>query len=448
MSTSTRPRSTLLLSAALLVTASLHPPPPAAAGPYEIRAEWSDAADRLTPEGVDFAFDAIEHVPRFGVLLYGSHLLLRIEHGEPFVTLGVAPLHDTPAPVRYGSAARLPDGSRLLTRTIVSVENGVAVRRTAVVRLDADGRREKPYAFPAPSKGKAWTIIRLLTDADGQVFAYAGRAPPRMVPINFTEVSPALEQRFYRYTNGDWEELPHLDPRTVSANDACFVDGALFAVGGRIENDAKGKTTLRRGVVAKLEHGHWTALELDSPGGAPAFSMTGIRCGRARDRVYALATQAAPGQSIGHTYLRGPQALVRFDGGSWRRLALPQPAAGETAARVTALTLDRGGTPWVAFAADRASGKTGALYRHDGDTWVRAELPSVPEVAFYSLAGIAFDEDGNGWAIANRDGNSTAPESHGILLAYDGNPRSEWKLRGWRWNPLRQRWLGLLGNLR
>ena len=93
MSTSTRPRSTLLLSAALLVTASLHPPPPAAAGPYEIRAEWSGATDRLTPAGVDFAFDAIEHVPRFGVLLYGSHLLLRIEHGEPFVTLGAPQYH-------------------------------------------------------------------------------------------------------------------------------------------------------------------------------------------------------------------------------------------------------------------------------------------------------------------------------------------------------------------
>jgi len=448
MSTSARLPSILLLSAALLLVTSLYPPTPATAGPYEIRAEWSEATDRLTPAGVDFAFDAIEHVPRLGVMIYGGQLLLRVEHDEPFVTLGIAALHDTPAPVRYGSTAPLPDGSRLLTRTTVSVKSGVAVRRTRVVRLDAAGRREKTFAFPAPSKGKVWTIIRLLTDADGQVFAYGGRAPPRMVPINFTEVSPALEQRFYRYTNGDWEELPHLDPHTVSATDACFVDGALFAVGGRIENDAKGKTTLRRGVVAKLEHGHWTALELDSPGAAPAFSMTGIRCGRARDRVYALATQAAPGQSIGHTYLRGPQALLRFDGGSWRRLALPQPAAGEPAPRVTALTLDRGGAPWVAFAADRSSGKTGALYRYEGDSWTRAELPAVPEVSFYSLTGIAFDDDGNGWAIANRDGNATRPESHGILLVYDGNPRNEWKLRGWRWSPLRQRWLGLLGNLR
>ena len=75
-------------------------------------------------------------------------------------------------------------------------------------------------------------------------------------------------------------------------------------------------------------------------------------------------------------------------------------------------------------------------------------LPAVPEVSSYTLTGIAFDDDGNGWAIANRNGNATTPESHGILLAYDGNVRNEWRLRGWKWNRLRQRWFGLFGNLR
>jgi len=421
--------------------------PAHAAGPYEIRAEWSDDASRLKPVGIDFALDAIQYVPRLGVMAYGGHLLLRVEDDKPFVTLGIAAAFDTRKSVSYGSAAALPDGTRLLTRTTTFDEDGVRVRRTVIVRLDANGRRETRFVFPSPSKGKYWTSIRLLTDADGQIFAYAGRARPRMVPINFSEVSPALEQRFYQYSDSGWQELPRLDPLTVTAKDACFVDGGLFVVGGRIENNTDGEVVLRRGVVAKLDHGRWTAVELDSPGRAEAFTLTGLRCGRTRDRAFALATAAMPGHSIGHTFLTGPPALYRFDGESWEPIPLPVDV-GDPVPQVTAFNVDRTGAPWVSFASEAASKKNAALYRYHEGTWGRALLPSVPEVASYSLTGIAFDDDGNGWAIANREGNATVTKPHGILLAYDGNETNEWKLRGWKWNSLGQRWFGLFGNLR
>jgi hypothetical protein len=446
MTTTVRLRGSLSL-ATLLATTLSAASPAVAAGPYEIRAEWSQDESRLMPANVDFALDAIDYVPRLGVVAYGGHLLLRVEHDQPFVTLGIAAEYDTPKPVSYGSAAALPDGARLLTRTTTFDEDGVRVRRTVVVRLDADGRGEKPFAFPLPSKGKYWTSVRLLTNGDGQIFAYAGRARPRMVPINFSEVSPALDQRFYHYSDNGWQELPRLDPLTVTAKDACFVDGALFVVGGRIENDTNGQVVLRRGVIAKLDHGRWTAEELDSPADAEAFTLTGLRCGRARDRVFALASASVPGQSIGHTFLNGPPALYRFDGESWEPIPLPAGVAGDPVPIVSAFKVDRGGTLWVSFAGE-AAGKSGTLYRYQDGSWSQALLPSVPEVSSYSLTGIAFDGDGHGWAVANREGNATVPESHGILLSYDGNDRNEWKLRGWKWSPLRQRWFGLFGNLR
>lgn len=448
MTTNVRLGRIVLVAAALLLAAPRWVPTAAAAGPYEIRAKWADDDRRLVPAGVDFAFDAIQCVPRLGVVVYGDHLLLRIAEGEPFVTLGIQALHDTPAPTGYGSAAALADGTRLLTRTTVRLEDGARVRDTVVVQLDEDGRREKPFPFPAPSHGAEWTSIRLLTDADGQVFAYAGRAQPKMAPINFAEISAALEQHFYRLTAGGWQELPPLDPAIVSATDACFVDGALVVVGSRIEKDEAGKVSLRRGAAAELSRGGWSATELAPPGEAAAFSMAGLRCGRSRDRVYALATATAPGQPIGHTFLHGPPALYRLGEEAWQPVPLPQPSFTAPAPSVTAFTVDRTGALWLALAGDGAAGRTSALYRYKDGSWSAAVLPTVPAVTSYSLTGIAFDDDGNGWAIANRDANSTTPESHGILLGYDGNVRNEWKLRGWKWNPLRQRWLGLLGNLR
>jgi hypothetical protein len=86
----------------------------------------------------------------------------------------------------------------------------------------------------------------LFTDADGQVFAYAGRGRPAAVTDTREDVWPALEQRFYQLAGGaqeQWEELAPLDPALVSATDACFVDRSLVVVGSRIEKDADGKVT-------------------------------------------------------------------------------------------------------------------------------------------------------------------------------------------------------------
>lgn len=457
MITTVQLRGAILLATTLVLAAPPWAPRAMAAGPYEIPAEWTDDTHRLNPVGVDFAFDAIEYVPRLGVMVYGDHLLLRIEHGEPFVTLGIAPRDDDAPPLRYGSAALLADGGRLMTRTSVHSESGGArVRETRVVRFDADEAVERDFRFPLPSEGTAWTSIRLFTDADGQIFAYAGRGRPAAVADAREDVWPALEQRFYRLAGGEheeWEELPPLDPALVSATDACFVDRSLVVVGSRIEKDADGTVTVRRGVTAELAAGRWSLSELPSPGDTAAWSMTGLRCGRTRDRVYALAVTPAPGQTIGERQLRGAPGLYRFDGSKWQLLSLParEADASAQARRVTALALDGGGALWLSYASD--SERSASLHRYDGGVWTPVSLPRAPEVAFYSLSGLAFDDDGNGWAIANRDGNSTVPESHGILLGYDGTARdavagSEWRLRGWRWNPLRQRWLGLLGNLR
>jgi hypothetical protein len=317
-----------------------------------------------------------------------------------------------------------------------------------VIRFDADDRREAAVAFPLPSEGAAWTNVRLFTDADGQVFAYAGRGRPTTVPVTFDDVWPALEQRFYRLTANQWQELPALDPAIVSATDACFVDRSLIVVGSRIEKDAAGNVTVRRGVAAELAEGRWSVSDPPRPPGAEAFSMSGLRCGRTRDRVYALAVAAAPGQAISHTFLSGAPALYRLDGEGWQAIPLPDrsPGDGSGSPRVTAFTVDRTGAVWLSYAAVGAGVAT--LKRYKDGSWSPAALAHVPEVASYSLSGIAFDDDGNGWAIANRDGNSTAPESHGILLGFDGNVRNEWRLRGWGWNPLRQRAFGLVGNLR
>ena len=58
---------------------------------------------------------------------------------------------------------------------------------------------------------------------------------------------------------------------------------------------------------------------------------------------------------------------------------------------------------------------------------------------------VVFDDKDEGWAISNVSGGASDPRSTGILLRFqDGR----WRHQNWRWSPLRQRGLGLSGELR
>jgi hypothetical protein len=417
---------------------------PSGAAPYEIPADWSrpDAICARVPDG--FAFDSIEQVPGLGVVAYADRLVLRIESGKPWVTLGMATRRGDGHVTHYASMRALGDGRRLWVRSTLRRTATALQRDAETVVFDPEAGRVETFAFPASDRAEAWSVIRLLGDADNRMFAYAGRGRPVSIPPRFDEVWPAIEQRFYRLRSDHWEPLPPLDPATVSATDACVVDGRLVVVGVRFSEDASGGVTRRDGVSARLVDGHWAIEVLENLQVAPAWQTESLACGRSRDSIVVLGTLAGADDSPSRAFLRGPNTLHRFDGERWRRISLPASADGPRGrSRVTALALDRTGAAWIARDLPDSSGAS--VYRHDSAAWVPHVLPPLAALGERYVSGLAFDEDGTGWAIANRSGDAIDPESCGFLLRFDGDT---WQHRGWTWNRLRQRGFGLFGSLR
>jgi hypothetical protein len=138
--------------------------------------------------------------------------------------------------------------------------------------------------------------------------------------------------------------------------------------------------------------------------------------------------------------------LYRYVGTEWRQIDLPPPLPNPDGSKpdrlgVAALAEDGEGRLWMTYwrEPDRV---TDPIYSFDGERWTTYELPEVPSVAWYDVTGIAFDDRGEGWAIANLYGSAVHPESHGILLRFrDG----QWRLQNWKWPFWRQRWWGLFG---
>jgi hypothetical protein len=83
--------------------------------------------------------------------------------------------------------------------------------------------------------------------------------------------------------------------------------------------------------------------------------------------------------AVGHTTGQGGPVAVRGDGRSWKVIA------GLPAARLTDLTVDQAGHPWV-LANDTAPGATLTTYGPRG--WVDTPAPRPPNTVGISLHGI------------------------------------------------------------
>ena len=94
----------------------------------------------------------------------------------------------------------------------------------------------------------------------------------------------------------------------------------------------------------------------------------------------------------------------------------------------------RPGEPWIAAGSD--------LHRHHDGRWSVAAATGASLPSGAVIEGIAFDDAGTGWAVANSPGDADEPKARGFLVRFDAATR---ELRGITWSPLRQRGFGLFG---
>ena len=421
--------------------------PSAVAEPYEIPARWVESEGMLSPLGVDFSFIHIERVPGLGVVAYGDRLLLRIDDGEnPYVTLGVAGKRFADEMVTYSSVAPLADGSRLMCAAHVSGDTKSFRRETTLERVDVTEGNIMPFPLPPPSDGAAaWWTIGLFAGSGGKLLAYASQAAAISQPVISAPLAPALEQRVFALDDGRWTPLPSLSPGLFTVSDACLAGGSLFAVGTSIRRDADDEVVSRRGGAAELDGDTWIVADLPPPSSATVWGMDMVACGSDREAAAAVGSTAASTDSAGRRALLGPSALYTFDGEHWTEIREHPgaPSVGDSDyARVSTIAVAPDRSLWVAY--ERADDPQRELYRYAGGKWQAFPLPPVPTVSHYVIRGIAFTDDGKGWAISNLEGAAEHPESRGILLHFDG---SAWEQRPWTWSPLKQHWFGLLGNL-
>lgn len=422
-------RGRALCVAAALVAAAT--PAARAASPYEIAAEWRNGrlSCRSAPDG--FAFRGIEYVPGLGVVAYGDRLMLRVHRQMPHVTLGLVPnRHDRLQP-RYASLRQDPASSRrLMVKT--QLERAGLERRleSRLVAFDPDRRTETEAEFPRPDGKRDWSVIRLLGNTDGRLFAYAGLVEPSGTASGVGDRTDVVRQDFYRFESGRWLRLTPLAHDVLHVRDACVVEGRLIVVGTTFARRRVGGLAARGLAAAAIVDNNWAITSL--PPAAADWEVEALACGRTRESVHLLSR-------VGNA-----SRLHRFDGATWNPVALPEGDTPLPALRFTAIAIDTHGIPWLASTRTDGDG-TGRLHRYGGGSWEVYPLPAVAGVHSYFVSGLAFDDDGAGWAVANYGGDARFPEARGLLLTSEG---TTWRYRDWSWSFLRQRYFGLLGAFR
>ena len=419
----------------------------AGADPYEIPARWVESDGMLSPIGVDFTFTRIERVPGLGVVAYGDRLLLRITDDEsPFVTLGIAGRRFVEDSQSYTSVAPRADVERWMSVSRVIGDASSIRRETELRSVNLDGGNAEAVTFPPSSdSGAEWSSIALFTNGKGNVLALAARTPPVTRVAFDSPPAAALEQRVFSLDGASWKPRTDVDPAELSVGDACVAGDAFVIVGTTLLYDASHKLLERRGGAAVLTPSGWVKQLPAAPPGAAGWGFDRIACGSTDDNVVALGTTAADAQSMSRQALLGPSVLYRFDGSRWYQIENhpgAAPSAKSRFTRVSAIGVAPDRSLWVAY--ERPDDPARELYRYAGGKWRPYRVPPVPTISRYVIRGIAFDDQGKGWAITNLEGAADHPESHGILLHFDGET---WEERPWTWSPLKQRWFGLFGNL-
>jgi len=272
------------------------------------------------------------------------------------------------------------------------------------------------------------------------VHVYA--SPPKSDTVDRRSYVPERAE-LYLLKGRHWAKFdpplpPEFRPRSLCSTDNGVL--LLLAAGARV-------------VTVTYDGQHLGPLKtLPAPQGAPYGWETARLLCRGNDAWLAGEVLVDPSKALSLIGGRRP-VLFRLSGlsdGGWSEFVDLPPADGTNAdgtlssPSLEAMAFDPAGRLWLGYFA-LTPRSTGPLYRLDGDTWHRFDLPPVPEVRYYQVFDLAFDDKGEGWAVANRWANAIKPESHGILLHF---ANGVWQQRGWAWSPLRQRWFGLLGGLR
>jgi hypothetical protein len=183
-----------------------------------------------------------------------------------------------------------------------------------------------------------------------------------------------------------------------------------------------------------LRNDEWIPVPVDSAPAELPWDPDALAC--TGSSAFMLGVTAAPGQDAEATFLAGALTLHRLDAGVWKPVGLPAFDAKGSTPKVTALSVDHGGALWLATDAD------GAIHRYADGHWAEPVRTSIPSIGDVAIEGLAFDDEGIAWAIANLPGDDDTPNPRGLFLRFDG---TAWSLRGVTWNPLRQRGFGLLG---
>jgi hypothetical protein len=194
----------------------------------------------------------------------------------------------------------------------------------------------------------------------------------------------------------------------------------------------------------------WRTFVTPKPAENPqSWRINSLDCSRKR-RHFWISGSYRPAPEVGAT---GGQARVPFvyarGDASWKLhvsgpTAPPNPLVSPPPQRCTevrALTADNpdpGGHIWLA--CGRGLKETDVLLEYDGKAWSEHRLPTIEGAAFYHISGLAFDEDGQGWATANLSSGASGGQRRGLLLNYQGK---DWQVRHWTWSWWQKRWLGL-----
>jgi hypothetical protein len=441
--------------------------PPARAAPYEIPAHWAGWPTQARPLGVDFQFRLMRKLPTAGIVIPADHLVLRIASGSPYVTLGW----------KHGFGERLPPDNgvaELANGDLVfagwervdepppSSNTLLARGHSYFVERSAKGHWRDFPAPPVPKKLHDWSVTALVQGAKaGDFYAIIReevvRRPFLATPWDQMPPNPVRPAHVvYHFSNGAWTELPSVWPTPAYALvRMCLLDdGAILVTGSHLDIDEAGRGMPVSGFVARYAGDSWAATDLPAPSERHAAWVAGaIVCGAGGRAWVSGSLNRNPDKPLMASDRR-LALLYGLEGEGWRRLALPAldvpppgppPVEGDQQYSTVAVAHTEGpdGKLWVSYR--RGMHTTDALYAFDGSAWERYPLPEVPTVAYYWIEDMVFDDEGTGWAIANRWGSAVKPEGYGILLRFDGH---EWRHQNWAWSPLRQRWFGLLGDLR
>ncbi|MFQ5478351.1 MAG: hypothetical protein ACE5E4_07030 [Candidatus Binatia bacterium] len=427
-------------------------PRPAAADPYQIDASWVESGAQIRPE-VDFVFRRIDYVPGRGTVMLADSLVLRVQRNRPYVILGW-PRHRQGAESGAEAVAALGEDGLVFAGYQRSAVPG------AYLRLRSRGRwTSLPLPWLAERRGadqRRWAFGALATGPGGRLYAWLTNGPevwrkgeglrPRSSLAELREPTCPL----FVLEGESWRQLPPpIDQRPYRVAAMCSLGtGRLWLAATSYEVGSSGIES-SRGFLAAYDGQDWRRYAPPQPFEQSSRSWQASLLACARDGsvwMSAVANRFSDdGRLLGASLDESGEALLGFAEGRWSitpplpaRVFLPERPPSRQRVKLSALAADDVGRPWVAYASEGLT--TERLFRLEGGSWRGFDAPPVPATSRYTIKGMAFDEEGRGWAVA--EGRGEGPFYRGILLTLDGE---RWTHRNWTWSRWQQRGFGLFG---